>query len=148
MNIIADSCFWFSLCDPSEENHEEVVEMMEKIYNEHRFNILVPHPVLYETLSTKMVKKPYQVKTLLRHYVKAVKVPDDKYVEEALKRVKDVAEKDQKGASMVDVSIMLMAEDKSNQVKAILTMNGRDFDKPCAILRIPMIDNMNKLCQC
>lgn len=50
MIILADTCFWISLCDPTEHDHSETVAMMEKILRDNNHTILVPHPVLYETL--------------------------------------------------------------------------------------------------
>lgn len=142
MSILADTCFWISLCDPTQHDHTEVEQMMKKIIRDKRHIIMVPHPVLYETLCSEMVKKPNQVLLLTRFFSQVEKVSDEEYVDEACRLVEQQASMQKGTASMVDFAIMLMAEDPRNNVKGILTRNGRDFSSFCKKLRIPMIDNM------
>ena len=142
MNILADTCFWISLCDPTDGDHEETVSMMEKIQSEGVHSILVPHPVLYETLCSNMVKKPEQVKLLMRFFSQVEKLPDTDYVHEAYRLVEQQANMNNGTASMVDLVIMIMANDTRNNVKAILTRNGRDFTAFCLKRGIPMVDRM------
>lgn len=145
MNILADTCFWISLCDPTERDHTEAVAMMEKILGDKSHTILVPHPVLYETLCSDLVKKPKQVLMLAQFFRKVVKVPDADYVDEAYNLVEQQANMGKGTASMVDIAIMLMADDTRNNVKAILTSNGRDFSAFCKKRGLPMIENMEVL---
>ena len=145
MNILADTCFWISLCDPTESDHKETVAMMEKILCDKSYKILVPHPVLYETLCSDMVKKPKQVLLLAQYFRQVVKVSDTDYVDEAYKVVEQQANLGKGTASMVDIAIMLMADDVRNNVKAILTRNGRDFAVFCQKRGLPMIQNMEVL---
>ncbi|MCR5152562.1 MAG: hypothetical protein K6A98_05350 [Prevotella sp.] len=119
--------------------------MMNKILGDRRFAILVPHPVLYETLCSEMVKKPHQVLLLTKYFKHVVKVPDAAYFEEACRLVELQASEKKGTASMVDITIMLVADDAKNNVKAILTRNGRDFAGFCQKKRIPMVDNMTTL---
>lgn len=142
MNILADTCFWISLCDSSENDHIEVQAMVEKIFADKCHRILVPYPVLYETLCSEMVKRRDRVLFLTKYFDDVVKVPDAEYVNEAYKIVKQQADLCKGTASMTDISIMLMAKDIKNNVKGILTRNGRDFSEFCRNLRIPMIENM------
>ena len=145
MNILADTCFWISLCDSSESDHKEVMEMMDKILNDRSHRLMVPHPVLYETLCSEMVKKPRQVLLLTRYFQYVEKVSDEGYVNEAYRLVEQQAAMSNGSASMVDISIMLMAEDPKNNVKGILTKNGRDFAAFCRRQGIPMIDSIEVL---
>ena len=141
MNILADTCFWISLCDPSEKDHIEVVAMMEIILEDGRYKVLVPHPVFYETLCSGMVKKPDQVLTLTKFFERVEKVPDSDYFEEAYRLIERQASNNKGNASMVDIAIMLVANDLKNNVKALLTKNGRDFGSFCQKKGIPMIVN-------
>lgn len=75
----------------------------------------------------------------------AVKVSDKEYVNEAYQKIEQQATMQRGNASMVDIAIMLMAEDPRNNVKGILTFNGRDFSSFCQRNRIPMIENMTVL---
>ena len=142
MNILADTCFWISLCDPTESEHLETLAMMGKILDDRRHLILVPHPVLYETLCSTMVKKPDQVKRLVYYFSLVKQVSDAAYVQKAYRLVEQQANRDKGTASMVDIAIMLMADDVKNNVKAILTRNGRDFANFCQKRGMPMIENM------
>lgn len=142
MNLLADTCFWISLCDPTAGDHSETVSMMEKLLGERSHTILVPHPVLYETLCSKMVKKPEQVRQLIQYFAGVKKVPDADYIESAYKLIERQANMNNGTASMVDLAIMLMAEDKRNNVKGILTRNGRDFALFCQKRQMPMINGL------
>lgn len=142
MNILADTCFWISLCDPTENDHQETISMMEKLMDSKQHTVLVPHPVLYETLCSEMVKKPNQVELLTRYFNYVQKISDAEYIHEAYRLVKEQASMRKGTASMVDLAIMLMADDAKNNVKAILTRNGRDFAVFCRKKGIPMVDNM------
>lgn len=145
MNILADTCFWFSLCDPTEGDHSEAIAMMEKLTNDRRHTILVPHPVLYETLCSKMVRKPERVKRLTRYFKDVKMVPDADYIKEAYGRVDRQANMNDGMASMVDWVIMLMADDIKNNVKGIITRNGRDFAVFCQKNKIAMIEGLEIL---
>ena len=145
MNILADTCFWISLCDSTETDHLETVSMMGKILRDKYHTIMVPHPVMYETLCSNMVKKPEQVKLLTKYFANVVKISDADYVEKAYRLVEEQANRNNGTASMVDIAIMLMADDAKNNVKAILTRNGRDFSIFCRKHNIPMIDGMSIL---
>ena len=142
MNIIADTCFWISLCDPTESDHDEIMKMMDVMRRDRSHRILVPHPVLYETLRTNVVKKPEQVMLLIKYFNDdiVIRVPDNEYVDQAYTLVNQQAERGKGTASMVDIVIMLMAEDVRYRVKAILTKNGRDFVGFCQQKQIGMIN--------
>ena len=145
MNILADTCFWISLCDPSEKDHTETVSMMEKFLSDRSHTILVPHPVLYETLRSEMVKNPKHVKILMQYFSRVDKLSDADYIENAYRAIEQQANLKNGTASMVDFVIMLMANDPRNNVKAILTKNGRDFASFCQKHRMLMIDSLAML---
>ena len=142
MNILADTCFWISLCDSADPNHTETISMMSKITSDQCHSLLVPHPVLYETLCSQMVKKPTQVLQLIQCFKTVVKIPDIDYMDKAYDQVEQQANMRKGTASMVDIVIMLMAEDAKNNVKAILTRNGRDFSSFCRKRGLLMVENM------
>lgn len=142
MNLLADTCFWLSLCDPTEDDHFETVSMMEKLTSNRCHSILVPHPVLYETLRSRMVKKPEQVKMITHYFEDVIMVPDADYFQDAYRIVNRQANMRDGTASMVDLVIMLMADDSRNNVRGILTRNGRDFSVFCQKHEIPMINGL------
>lgn len=92
-----------------------------------------------------MVKKPKQVLLLAHYFRLVVKVSDTDYVEEAYNVVGQQANMGKGTASMVDTALMFMADEVRNNVKAILTRNGRDFAVFCQKRGLPMIENMEIL---
>lgn len=145
MNILADTCFWISLCDTTDAVHAEVKNMMDKILADRCHKIIVPHPVLYETLCTRLVKNPKQVLLLTKYFSKVEMISDKEYVNEAYMQVEQQATMEKGTASMVDILIMLMAADPKNNVKGILTHNVRDFSTFCQKKKMLMIENMTIL---
>ena len=56
MNVVIDSCFWFSyLQNRSNDNHDEAVKIFDFL-NEVGADFIVPFPSLYETLNTRLLK--------------------------------------------------------------------------------------------
>ena len=89
-----------------------------------------------------MVKKPEQVKLLSHYFEDVIMVSDADYIKEAYTLVGRQANMNDGMASMVDWVIMLMADDIRNNVKGILTRNGRDFSVFCQKHEIPMINGL------
>ena len=145
MNLLADTCFWISLCDSSELDSVEAKAIMEKILDSGNHKIMVPHPVLYETLCSKMVKKPTHVTLLTKYFNQVEKVSDEAYIDEAFRLVEQQAAMQKGTASMVDILIMLVADDPKNNVKGIITRNGRDFASFCRDKQLAMIDTQDSL---
>ena len=92
-----------------------------------------------------MVRKPNQVQTLTSYFNLVDKVADEEYIDDAYSVIVDQAFHSSGEASMVDIVIMKMSVDPKNQVKGILTRNGRDFAQFCMKRRIPMINNISVL---
>ena len=81
----------------------------------------------------------------MQYFARVEKLPDADYIENAYRAVEQQANMKNGTASMVDYAIMLMANDSRNNVKAILTRNGRDFALFCQNHRMLMIDSLAML---
>lgn len=53
-NVLVDTCFWSAYFDERDSHYQEAQELMKILNN---VNILIPHPVLYETLNTRFVSR-------------------------------------------------------------------------------------------
>lgn len=137
--LIFDTCFWFALYDPSDSKHSLASKMISDFENSD-VKIIIPFPSLYETLNTDFVSKKKQLaafREALSNRGKIEFVFDEPYKEEACSMTFD-QDKDKK-ASLVDNVILLMLEDKSLNIDAVVTFNGRDFAEPCRKHRKEMI---------
>lgn len=129
--LIFDTCFWFALYDPSDSKHSLASKMISDFENSD-VKIIIPFPSLYETLNTDFVSKKKQLaafREALSNRGKIEFVFDEPYKEEACSMTFD-QDKDKK-ASLVDNVILLMLGDKSLNIDAVVTFNGRDFAEPC-----------------
>lgn len=59
-NIIADTGFWFALCEPTDAYFNEANKIIELITDQ---NILLPWPTLYETINTRFAKRKDYMKS-------------------------------------------------------------------------------------
>lgn len=143
MNVIVDSCFWFSfLRNRKVDHHEEAVRIFDYL-TEIGVNFIIPYPSLYETLNTKLLKNGHRelsrwMVTQLVSNEHFVKIPDDKYREIAFNNT--VSQQNDRGISFVDHIIRAMIEDHSTHIKALVTFNTQDFADICYEHNIEIID--------
>jgi len=122
-HFLADTCFWLALYDVSDEHHQTAQDIMQRCSMSDK--ILIPFPVLYETLNTRFVKHKewlLNFNALLKRDA-TVRICDEPYKERALATV--LGEK--RPISLVDRIIRLMIDDNNLQVTALITFNRRDF---------------------
>lgn len=102
--------------------------------------IIIPFPSLYETVNTDFVSNKKQLAAFNEALNKRSKIEyvfDEKYKAEACSMTFDQAKN--KTASLVDNVILLMLGDKSLNIDAVVTFNGRDFTEQCRIYGKEMI---------
>lgn len=143
MNVIIDSCFWFSfLQNRSADHHEEAVRIYDYL-TEIGVDLIIPYPSLYETLNTRLLKEGHRelsrwlASQLVsnEHYIK---IPDNEYRDIAFNNT--VSPFNDRGISFVDNIIRAMLIDKSTQIKALVTFNRRDFEDICYERDIEILD--------
>lgn len=143
MNVVVDSCFWFSLLKNRDSDyHNEAVKIYEML-NEIGVYFIIPYPSLYETINTRLMKEGHREKarwffTQLisnNHFVIAI---DDVYRNAAFQST--ISEQNDRGISFVDNIIREMLMDKASQIKALLTFNSKDFADLCYSNEIELIN--------
>ena len=139
-NILVDSCFWYALFDSSDEHHNKAKKMIDYLdYG----NIILPFPILYETLNTKFSKREDWMRTFeeYKNRKNTFLVPDNEYREQALSDTffYSLKRKRLRPMALVDMSIRLMLEDVNLNINALITFNVGDFIDICHSKRIELI---------
>jgi len=139
-NILVDSCFWYALFDHSDEHHHKA----QKMQNYLEFgNIIIPFPVLYETLNTRFSKKENWM-SLFQGYMNrktTVLVPDNEYRDQALSNTFFYSLIQKRPMALVDIAIRLMLEDIALNINTLITFNVGDFVDICNQKNIEIISS-------
>lgn len=132
--ILLDTGFLFALLSPRDEHHERANRIYDQI---EKFHGLVPWPVLYEVLNTKLVRGPDRLGRLkvLLQSPGIRRIADEPYREGALAECFEGGT----SASLVDRVLAGVVLDPNVRVHAIVTFNPRDFTSAARKRRIAMI---------
>ena len=131
-SALVDTGIWYAIFDPSDkklapESANNVLNRIEK------HSLVLPWPVLYETLGTRFVKN----KPALRLFeeklqsLDVVFLPDENYRQEALELSFASSLRDSRYLSLVDCVLRLILDDRNVKVKYFLTVNPGDFADVC-----------------
>lgn len=134
--LLIDSGFWLALFDTRDPYHNQAICLYPIIEKCHA---LLPWPILYEVISTRLVKS---TDSLNRLYLELQtpglhRVPDDPYRESALEQAITTANQSRR-TSLVDAVLRKILADPGRRIDAMVTFNDRDFADVCARRRIPM----------
>ena len=129
--ILVDTGAWIALFDPREEQHQAISEYAEFIEN---LQLIVPWPTLYETLRTRMVRRPEWVTRLDEQLKKptVVFIDDGSYCVDAYSLTVEYSTQRKREISMVDMLCRLLIEDPDIRINYLLTTNPNDFRDVCA----------------
>ena len=140
-SVLVDSAFFFALFHSKDNHHEEAIEK-ESLLDGNR--IIVPWPILYETINSRFVTSP----EMIREFEKIMRRPhtkldDSKYREEAYEDTLALAKRGYKrgyGAiSLVDSVLHAILKDINVRISAMLTFDDRDFRRICASRKIKIL---------
>lgn len=124
-HILTDTGFWRALVDVKDQHHSDATKQMEIILTT-KHTLLIPWPIMYETLKTKFVKNSIHLlrfKNALEQ-LNTVFVDDSKWRKACMDVVFD---NHHNNASFVDMILLAMLEDKSIHIDYLITYNERDF---------------------
>ena len=131
---LLDSGYIFALLNDDDNYHLEAVEWSNHFSE---FTLVLPWPILYETLNTKMMKAFDQDKSLLRTFSDIIELPnvellsDGEYRRLALEDIRR-HERSYEYISLVDRILMGIIEDIEVGVRHLFTFDRRDFSEVCA----------------
>lgn len=142
-NILVDTGFWFAYLGTKDSLQGKAIEIYDRYINGSNNNVLIPYPVLYETINTKLLRDKNQKAAdwFLKKLVsdpKFVRVPDKDYREAAFNST--IGYTRERGISLVDNVLRIMIADKFLKIDALITFNTGDFVDVCKKQRVQLID--------
>lgn len=128
---LADTGYWIALFDPRDELHAEIEGTADLLDD---FELVVPWPILYETLRTRFVRHRDWVLRLDDQLKRAPVnfIDDHDYCQEAYSLSVEYATRLRRPISMVDMVCRLLIEDPNVRIDYVLTPNRGDFEDVCA----------------
>jgi predicted nucleic acid-binding protein len=142
MKICADSCFLIAIYDETDTNHGKAVECFTVQIERGPHTLVIPWPVLYESISTRMVRAGRRMTRIDTHFksLRATRkldfLDDHRFRDRALSKCfSSETGIPYHALSLVDRVIHEMLMDRSLQTQALATFNVRDFREVCAKFR-------------
>jgi len=134
--IIVDTGYIYALFEKKDPSH---VAAMDKVGYLDRAQVLIPWPILYETINTRFVKRNgfgHIARLLNRPNVH--KIDDRDYRAEALTTLPDAILQG-RNFSLCDMVLRLLIDDVNLQVNGILTFNEKDFVDICRARQVEVL---------
>ena len=133
--IIVDSGYWFALFDERDKFHE-VAQILEEDMQYH--TLVVPWPVLYESINTRFVRREHNLKRLQ----KFLQLPSTVLIEDQPYRAASldfIIEKQKFQYSLVDHVIRSIIADDKMSIDALVSFNPKDFHDVCNSRGVEML---------
>lgn len=142
--VFVDSCFLIALYDKRDKDHSKATDYFAKYFDNISNKLIVPWPILFETVSTKMVRHRKGIELLEKDW-KTLKAQqrlellnDLDYREKALDECFKETQKEHqhyRTISLVDRVIRNMLSDVDLKIDLFITFNVKDFVDVCKKFR-------------
>ncbi len=129
-SVLVDTGFWYAVFDSRDSCHDDALTMLELLDH---FRVILPWPIMYETLRTRFVRNPLA----LARFERQIKSPRIFFLDDAAYRMSTLdmaiesSLRNKRPLSMVDSMIRLALEDKNLPINYLATFNVRDFADVC-----------------
>ncbi len=133
---LPDTGVWYALFDKRDPRYREMARK-EAVLDSR--DVVLPWPVVYETLRTRFVRNRLALVQFERLLRRAVLLEDAPYREEALDLSLRSSLDRNRPLSLVDCVLRLMLADSSTRIDAFLTFNPGDFVDVCRHKQIELI---------
>jgi len=136
--ILIDTGCWIAYYEPNQKAHSWAIEQTPLFESQH---ILMPWPLVYETLRTKFVKHPNRVVQweLLLKRLRVEFLNDDHLVDEVYRQTLLFASRGTRRISMVDALCRFVLADPATRIQTLFTTNPKDFHDVCKSRNIDMV---------
>lgn len=136
--VLVDTGCWIALFDPREDKHQLIVEVADLIESLH---LIVPWPILYETLRTRFVRRRDWVARLDDRLKKPTVsfIDDSDYCKDAYSLAVEYSSRLKRPISMVDMLCRLLIADPHVRIDYLLTTNPGDFHDVCISHKVEML---------
>jgi predicted nucleic acid-binding protein len=140
-SVLVDTGIWYAICDGRDGklSKEDVRTLYDRIS---LHTILLPWPILYETLRTRFVRNTIA----LEKFHRELKLPNVAFVDDApyrdgaLNLTIESSLRRNRPLSFVDCLIRLLVDDPNLKITYLATLNARDFADVCQQRRIELWD--------
>jgi len=128
--LLVDTGAWIAFFDARDVGHKEVIELSDFL---EEAELVIPWPVLYETLRTRFVRRPEWMAQLNARLKKrnVVFVDDAPYRADAYDLTVKSATVGRRHISMVDMVCRLIIADPGITIDCLITVNKGDFIDVC-----------------
>ena len=134
MRICTDSGFLIAVYDEKDDKHREALRFFSDKVERGPHQLLVPWPVMYESISTRMARAQNRMIRINAH-LKSLRVNRKlQFVDDSSFREKAITEcfaavetRSFRPLSLVDLVIRAMLADRELRADALITFNARDF---------------------
>lgn len=146
--ICVDAGFLIALCDETDQYHTMANGRFIDYFHQTRNQLLAPWPILYEAVSTRLVRHQRRMKVLRRHWrlldrERRLTLLDDQPLRStALKECMAEVDRDPgvyRSLSLVDRVIRALLADGTFHIHYFLTFNVPDFADVCQKRRIAVL---------
>jgi predicted nucleic acid-binding protein len=129
-NLLADTGLWYALFDPR-DSYYSIARDKAHVLDVAR--VVVPWPILYETLCTRFVRNSRSLATFEQLLKKSnfVQLDDSAYRDAACQLSFDSSLRQTRPLSLVDCAIRLILDDTNTKIDSFLTFNPKDFSDVC-----------------
>lgn len=133
--LLVDTGYFIALHDERDE-HNATAKRHERLLELH--SVVLPWPVLYETINTRFAKRPGVLMQIDAIVAKnnTLLLDDSPYRETAYRQVLQTSRK--RPLSLVDAVLRAVIEDVNVKVSALLTFNAGDFYDVCWPLSVDL----------
>lgn len=146
--ICVDSGFLIAYYDPSDGAHVKAVECFKEYLEETKNTVILPWPIMFESLNTRFVSDKKRLESFQRHISyfrgndRLAFINDDRYREHALDECFDETRRpnaNYRKLSLVDRILRAILQDPKLRIDAFITNNPRDFHDVCTRAQKEMI---------
>ena len=129
-NVLLDTGFWIAYHDPADSHYVKARDIMPHV---ERANVLLPWPILYETLRTSFVKHKLRMQAFERLLMSlpSERIDDSEYRRKALDDCLLVGCEGRRALSLVDLVIRHIIQDRRWKVDFLVTCDPGDFEDVC-----------------
>jgi predicted nucleic acid-binding protein len=137
-NVLTDAGIWFALFDPRDQYAAHADQKAEYLDLLH---IVMPWPILYETLRTRLVRNVQSLRRFETYLGtrNITYLEDGQYRDDALRLTFDSSLNRSRPLSFVDCVLRLMLNDVNIRIDYLLTFNDVDFADVCRNRGITLI---------
>jgi len=143
--VCVDACFLIGLYDKDDQHHVSALRHFDALFGEDsaRHQLIVPWPILYETLNTRLAKNALKSAILSQHWSylslsqRIVLLDDGPFRNQPLQ---EHLQERSRPLSLVDRVLRAMILDQEKWFDVLVTFNTGDFADACQLSGIPLIN--------